>query len=192
MTRLWVINPESGDLRRMLQKGRPYRTRSDVYDLQRDLTHIERVDGPPTPGPDDLVAILCWPSMRRTTDLVPAWQTAMDALKDREPHLQASRDYQRSLRFWRARHPISDVPLEHPITPSELRRVLTAPRAVTKRPWPDVMRVLKMKVSGQSYVRDETRKLKSRVGDTEMASLIGEVERAIPDKRGRRPRRQRP
>lgn len=185
--RLLLLKPESSQLRK-IQKARPRRVWWEVYDLQQDLQHVER-SASVSVGPDDVVAIACWPGMRKTADLIPAWQDAMRALRNRRSVLEDYPALLRSLRFWRTRHPVSGAgPTQMP-HPGELRNYLVAPRSAYKRPWREVLQGLGMRSSSLSYTRREVAKFKHRVRETldwpELSNLIAEVERAMPDRRGR-------
>jgi hypothetical protein len=71
----------------------------------------------------------------------------------------------------------------------ELEAVLAAPRAYIKRPWREVLQQLGVQPSGLSYVRREVAAFKTRVRkvlkDPALAKLIAQVEKAMPDRRGR-------
>lgn len=185
--RLLLLNPESSQLRR-IQKARSRKVWWDIYDLREDLHHAQRAASVSV-GPDDIVAIACWPGMRKTADLIPVWQEAMHALGGRRSVLEDYPALLRSLRFWRVRHPLSAAgPTQIP-HPAELQTYLAAPRAAYKRSWREVLQALGMQSSGLSYVRREVRKFKDRVRETldwpELANLIAQVEDDMPDRRGR-------
>ncbi|MDI6773641.1 MAG: hypothetical protein QME77_13795 [bacterium] len=158
--------------------------------------HLRVVPGEDLPddGPQkgDILGLGYWPGMKKTADLIPAFHVVKEATRGlrRPEHLKYHVELLRSLRFWRARHPISDAGETVLPTPTELRAYLADPGNRKKRTWSAVARVLGKPESSISYIRREVRAFRRRLQALypdwpEMICLTAQVERAMRDTRGR-------
>jgi hypothetical protein len=162
------------------------------------------------PAPEDAIGMICWPEMRKNQDLIPAWQVVREELRQlgRQSAIASYDDVLRSFEYWwvrfmSARRPLqpSEVAEEFQRLDSTLAAILKDPAGYHKQPWDKVAEMLPKGVRGVShteprsdlaYIRAEVKEFETRVrtilGNSDLADLISKGERTIPDTRGR-PRR---
>jgi hypothetical protein len=159
------------------------------------------------PAPEDAIGMICWPEMRKNEDLIPAWQRVREELKrlGRQSAIAGYDDVLRSFEYWWVRFISTRKPLQPPEVSEEfqhldstLDNILKNPEGHHKRPWDKVAEMLPKGVRGKSrteprsdlaYIREEVAQFGTRVrtilGDSNLADLISQVEGTIPDTRGR-------